>query len=188
MRVIAEEAQIATLVDRLAGLIAADIFPVEQRGPLAIVGIRSRGDVLAQRLAERLKPDHVGTLDITLYRDDLAGTRSQPVVRAPEIDFPVDGIDVVLVDDVLMTGRSVRAALQALIDFGRPKRVWLSVLADRGGRELPIAADHVALDLTASPNAPLEDERVEVLLRPTDDRDAIVVRSPELEPHSGARR
>ena len=102
--------------------------------------------MLAQRLAQHFKNDvlagRVGSLDITLYRDDLSEIGAQPVVRTTDIPFDVDGLNVVLVDDVLMTGRSVRAALQSLMDLGRPKRVWLSVLVDRGGRELPIAPDH----------------------------------------------
>src|SRR5690606_13095379 len=108
------------------------------------------GDLLAQRLSQRL-PHHppvgVGSLDITLYRDDLSEIGPQPIVRTTQIDFDIDALDLVLVDDVLMTGRSVRAALESLMDIGRPRRVWLAVLVDRGGRELPITPDFVALDL-----------------------------------------
>jgi len=189
MRTLADQAQVAELIEHLAGDIGRDVRAFKAAGPWALVGLRSRGDDLARRLALVLKPDHLGTLDFTLYRDDLAGASAQPVVRTSEIDFAVDGLNVVLVDDVLMTGRSVRAALQSLMDLGRPRRVWLSVLVDRGGRELPIAADHVALDLTGhgapafrglntglgeAPVAP--DEVVEVRLQPTDSHDAIIVR------------
>jgi pyrimidine operon attenuation protein/uracil phosphoribosyltransferase len=182
MRTLADQAQVARLIERLAAEIAADVRTFQAAGPWALVGLRSRGDDLARRLAGVLHPDHLGTLDFTLYRDDLAGACAQPVVRATEIDFPVDGLNVVLVDDVLMTGRSVRAALQSLMDIGRPHRVWLSVLVDRGGRELPIAADHVALDLTGARRSPdpapaiAANEVVEVHLQPTDDHDAVIVR------------
>ena len=189
MEILADGPRVAQLIDALAAAIRADVIRPEEPAPWALVGLRSRGDVLARRIAAILQPDHVGTLDFTLYRDDLAEGGAQTLVRSTEIDFPVDGLNVVLVDDVLMTGRSVRAALQSLIDLGRPRRVWLSVLVDRGGRELPIAADHVALDLTgkaalhpggavpATGAAVSPDQIVEVQLAPTDPRDAIVVRS-----------
>jgi pyrimidine operon attenuation protein / uracil phosphoribosyltransferase len=174
---IADAKRVAELIDALAGVIERDM---SGRGghaaagqPWALVGIRSRGDVLARRLAAKLRPNHVGTLDITLYRDDLSEVASQPIVRTTEVPFAIDGLDVVLVDDVLMTGRSVRAALQSLMDLGRPRRVWLSVLVDRGGRELPIAADHVALDLTRDVG---RDQLVDVRLQPLDDVDAIETR------------
>jgi pyrimidine operon attenuation protein/uracil phosphoribosyltransferase len=146
-------------------------------GAWAMIGIRSRGDVLAGRLADRLGRDRfanrVGTLDITLYRDDLSEVAAQPVVRTTEVPFTVDGLDVVLVDDVLMTGRSIRAALQCIMDLGRPRRVWLAVLVDRGGRELPIAPDVVALDARSQELA--DDEHVQVQLQPMDGSDAIVI-------------
>ena len=149
-------------------------------GGWALVGVRSRGDVLAQRVAEKLGPGkfdgRVGTLDITLYRDDLSEIGSQAVVRTTEVDFPVDGLNIVLVDDVLMTGRSIRAALQSLMDLGRPRRVWLAVLVDRGGRELPIAPDFVALNLAeGSTDAPQQEAKVRVMVKPTDEQDAVVV-------------
>ncbi|MCC7146145.1 MAG: bifunctional pyr operon transcriptional regulator/uracil phosphoribosyltransferase PyrR [Phycisphaeraceae bacterium] len=136
------------------------------------MGIRSRGDIIAGQLAKQLKPDHVGTLDITLYRDDLSGVAAQPVVRTTEIPFAIDDLDVVLVDDVLMTGRSVRAAIQSLMDLGRPRRIWLAVLVDRGGRELPIAADFVGMDLRGKIAT---GDQVRVRLRPTDPEDAILI-------------
>lgn len=180
MRQIADDKRVAELVDRLAEQIERQVSRRSEPGGLALVGIRSRGDVLAERLAQRLQPDHVGSLDITLYRDDLSEIGPQPVVRTSDIPFGLDGLNVVLVDDVLMTGRSVRAALQSLMDLGRPRRVWLAVLVDRGGRELPIAPDCVALDLRPEAGdeaaAIQPGERVEVHLKPTDPTDQIVVR------------
>jgi pyrimidine operon attenuation protein/uracil phosphoribosyltransferase len=139
----------------------------------AVVGVRERGDVIAQRVAESAELDQVGTLDITLYRDDLTEIAAQPVVRTTEIDFALDGKDVLLIDDVLMSGRSIRAAISVLMDYGRPRRVWLAVLVDRGMsyRELPIAPDFVGL----SHGGP---ERVSVRVRPTDERDAIELEDP----------
>ncbi len=124
--------------------------------------------MIARRVAERVGIDRVGTLDITLYRDDLSELSSQPVVRTTEVDFALDGLDVVLIDDVIMTGRSVRAALQSLMDLGRPRRVWLAVLVNRGGRELPITPDFAALVHETGGN-------VRVMLTPTDERDGIEV-------------
>lgn len=145
--------------------------------PLRLVGIRTRGVPIAERLAERLaarlgEPVPVGAVDITLYRDDLDQRQSWPVLRGTEIPFDVDGKDVVLVDDVLYTGRTVRAALNAICDLGRPARVRLAVVIDRGGRELPIQADHVGATVAVGPQ-----ERVLVRL---DSVDAIerVVRTP----------
>jgi pyrimidine operon attenuation protein/uracil phosphoribosyltransferase len=114
---------------------------------IALVGIRGGGIPLSNRLAAELSSTvgvqvPVGTVEIAFSRDDAATTRS-PVAEPSDIRFPVDGRDVVLVDDVLQTGRTVRAALDCLLDYGRPRRVWLAVLCDRGGRELPIAADFV---------------------------------------------
>jgi pyrimidine operon attenuation protein/uracil phosphoribosyltransferase len=113
---------------------------------LAIVGIRRGGVFLAQRLRAELtqalgSEPPIGTLDIALYRDDVAEQGAAPVIGPTDVRFPVQGKTIVLVDDVLYTGRTVRAALDELVDFGRPRRVWLAVLVDRGGRELPIAAD-----------------------------------------------
>ena len=177
MRVLADEAQLESLIQGLAEAIAQDVASDAREHRWALVGIRSRGDLLAERLIERLNReafgDRVGTLDITLYRDDLSEIGAQPVVRTTDIPFDIDGLHIVLVDDVLMTGRSVRAALQSLMDMGRPRRVWLSVLVDRGGRELPIAPDHVALDLSGQELG--SGELVEVCLKPVDGRDAVVL-------------
>jgi len=115
---------------------------------IALVGIRSRGDVLAQRLHAAIQANEgvdlpLGALDITLYRDDLTRIGHAPVVRTTEIAFSVDDRILVLVDDVLFTGRTIRAAMDALVDYGRPRAIRLAVLVDRGHRELPIRADHV---------------------------------------------
>src|SRR5512140_711510 len=123
-----------------------------QGGELAVVGIRTGGVHLAQRLQRAIasltgREPPLGTLDIALYRDDLSERAAAPVVGPTDIRFPVTGKTIVLVDDVLYTGRTVRAALDELVDFGRPRRVLLAVLVDRGGRELPIAADVVGTQL-----------------------------------------
>ena len=117
---------------------------------LALVGIRTRGVPLAQRLAQRLHDQHsidapVGALDITLYRDDLSQIAHAPVLRGTDVPFGVDGMEVVLVDDVLFTGRTVRAAMDAICDLGRPAAIRLAVLVDRGHRELPIQPDYYGL-------------------------------------------
>jgi len=146
-----------------------------ERRELALIGVRRRGDVLAERLHRHWSEAALGFLDITLYRDDLSEIARQPTVRTTEIDFDLDGRDVVLVDDVLMTGRSVRAALNSLSDLGRPRRVWLAVLVDRGGRELPIQPDIPALDLSTSLGP---GDWVQVQLDPIDPRDAVRIFEP----------
>lgn len=138
---------------------------------LALVGIVTRGAVLAEMLAERIREIEgaevpVGTLDISFYRDDLA-LRLNPEVHTTDIPFDVEGRAVVLVDDVLFTGRTIRAALDALMDYGRPASVQLAVLVDRGHRELPIRADFVGKNVPSSGK-----ERVRVLLAQLDGRDA----------------
>jgi pyrimidine operon attenuation protein/uracil phosphoribosyltransferase len=115
---------------------------------LGLVGILAGGPPIAARIAEEIKRAEqrdvpVGSLDITLYRDDAANVPPNADIGPSRIDFDVQGADVVLVDDVLHTGRTVRAAISSLLDYGRPRRIWLAVLCDRGGRELPIAADFV---------------------------------------------
>jgi pyrimidine operon attenuation protein/uracil phosphoribosyltransferase len=144
---------------------------------LALVGIRTRGVFLAKRLAKALQqitdePVPTGALDITLYRDDLMRhtVGPQPLVRRTEIPFSIDDHKVVLVDDVLYTGRTIRAALDALIDFGRPKEIQLIVLVDRGHRELPIKADYVGKNVPTSLK-----ESVHVKLLETDGTDEISV-------------
>ncbi|TEB05769.1 Bifunctional protein PyrR [Pelotomaculum schinkii] len=124
-------------------------------GNLVLIGIRRRGVPLAERLAERIKDIEgssvpVGTLDITLYRDDLTTMAYQPLVRSTEVPFSVSGKTVVLVDDVIYTGRTIRAALDAVIDLGRPRVIQLAVLIDRGHRELPIRPDYVGKNVPTS--------------------------------------
>jgi pyrimidine operon attenuation protein/uracil phosphoribosyltransferase len=119
---------------------------------LAFVGIRRGGVPLAERIRAEIgkatgSPPPLGTLDIALYRDDLAQRGAAPVVGPTDVRFPLEGRTIVLADDVLYTGRTIRAALDEIVDFGRPRRVWLAVLVDRGGHELPIAADFVGARL-----------------------------------------
>jgi len=138
--------------DDVRRAIARIAHEIVERDPdpssIALVGIRSRGDILAARLRDAIRRNEgvdlpLGALDITLYRDDLTRIGHAAVVRTTEIGFSVDDRVVVLVDDVLFTGRTIRAAMDALVDYGRPRAVRLAVLVDRGHRELPIRADHV---------------------------------------------
>ncbi|MBF0522198.1 MAG: bifunctional pyr operon transcriptional regulator/uracil phosphoribosyltransferase PyrR [Candidatus Omnitrophica bacterium] len=135
---------------------------------LCIIGIRTRGAVLAERINDCIKeiegaPLPVGVLDITLYRDDLTLVSTQPIVHETRIDFDINNKKVILVDDVLFTGRTIRAALDALIDFGRPSNIQLAVLIDRGHRELPIRADYVGKNIPTA-----FEENVKVVLEGTD--------------------
>jgi pyrimidine operon attenuation protein/uracil phosphoribosyltransferase len=142
---------------------------------ICLIGIRNRGAYLARRLSDCIeKIDQakipVGILDITLYRDDLTLIAAGPLVRKTEIDFDINDKNVVLVDDVLYTGRTVRAALDALIDFGRPKSIQLAVMVDRGHRELPVRADFVGKNIPTAQN-----ETIEVRLEEVDGRDEVVI-------------
>ncbi|MCG2714112.1 MAG: bifunctional pyr operon transcriptional regulator/uracil phosphoribosyltransferase PyrR [Candidatus Omnitrophica bacterium] len=146
---------------------------------LCVIGIRNRGVHIALRLAECIKKIEgseivTGALDITLYRDDLALASGQPLVRKTEIDFDINNKNLVLVDDVLYTGRTIRAALDALIDFGRPKSIQLAVLIDRGHRELPIRADFVGKNIPTS-----KKESVEVHLQESDGSDEVLIAEKE---------
>jgi pyrimidine operon attenuation protein/uracil phosphoribosyltransferase len=163
-------------IDRALMRIAHEILE-KNKGTqnLCLVGIRKRGVYLAQRLAGCIKKIEnmdvpVGALDITLYRDDLTLISAQPVVHKTEIDFDITDKNLVLVDDVLYTGRTIRAALDALIDFGRPKTIQLAVLVDRGHRELPIRADFAGKNIPTS-----ADETVEVRLKEADGCDEVVI-------------
>lgn len=145
-------------------------------GDIVLVGIRRRGVPFAQRLADNIllhegeKPK-VGVVDITFYRDDLSMLDRHPVVNGTEIDFPIDGKKVVLCDDVLYTGRTVRAAIDALMDLGRAARIEFAVLVDRGHRELPFRADYVGKNVPTS-----REERIEVRLAEIDgDGDGVVI-------------
>lgn len=142
---------------------------------LAIVGIRNRGAHLAQRIASEIKKidNHtvpVGVLDITLYRDDLTTVAEHPVVGETEIAFDINAKRIVLTDDVLYTGRTIRCALDELIDFGRPKDIQLAVLVDRGHRELPIRADYVGKNIPTSSK-----ELIQVRLKEVDGIDEVVI-------------
>ncbi len=163
-------------IDRALKRMAREVLDRARGAELAIVGIRRGGVHLAERLRRELaaagRDVPVGTLDIALYRDDLSERGSAPVVGPTDIRFPVNGKTILLVDDVLYTGRTVRAALDEIVDFGRPKRVLLAVLVDRGGRELPIAADIVGAQVEVSPNDMVEVRLVEA----GDAADAVVVK------------
>lgn len=154
---------------------------------LALVGIQRRGVPLARRIAAAIAENEgvdvpVGALDITFYRDDLSLVAQQPVVKGTDLPFDLNGSTIVLVDDVLYTGRTIRAAMDALVDFGRPQAIRLAVLVDRGHRELPIRADHVGKNVPTS-----REEIVRVHLEEIDDEDAVLIdrvdiRVPEAEP------
>jgi pyrimidine operon attenuation protein / uracil phosphoribosyltransferase len=176
-------------LDRTLSRIAHEI--IERNADLddvALVGIHTRGVPLAQRLRRLVEEragvaPELGTVDITFYRDDVqvrggeAPLHAQPVVRATQLDFPLEGRTVVLVDDVLYTGRTIRAAIDALFDYGRPARVQLAVLVDRGHRELPIRPDYVGKNLPTS-----REERIQVQLLEVDEVDQVLlVSSPEEE-------
>lgn len=138
-------------IDQALQRLAREVLDAHPAGVrIGVIGIRSRGEVLAARLVEILRKlgvaeMDIGALDITLYRDDLAELGPQAILRKTEIDFDINGRYIVLVDDVLYTGRSIRAALDALVDLGRPKAIRLAILVDRPGRELPIQADFVGV-------------------------------------------
>src|SRR5437763_10212137 len=172
----------AEAIERTLSRIAHEI--IERNADLdevALVGIHRRGVPLAQRLrrlvAERTGVElAVGQLDITFYRDDVfarggeAPLHAQPIVRSTALDFPLEGKTVILVDDVLYTGRTIRAAVEALFDYGRPARVQLAVLADRGHRELPIRADYVGKNFPTH-----RDERIQVQLVEVDEVDQVLL-------------
>jgi pyrimidine operon attenuation protein/uracil phosphoribosyltransferase len=167
-----DAAQLDATLARMAEEIAARVAPDE---PVAVLGIRSRGLPLAERLATRLGPAlqravPMGALDITLYRDDLTEKAGAPIVRPTEIPFTLKERTVILVDDVLYTGRTIRAALDALLDHGRPRKVLLAVLVDRGGRELPIQADIVGTTLKVAWG-----QRVSVKVKELDGEDGVFV-------------
>jgi pyrimidine operon attenuation protein/uracil phosphoribosyltransferase len=155
-----------------------------------LIGIRTRGVPLARRLAAELDRREgarvpVGVLDITLYRDDLTTIASSPVLKRTEISFPVEGKTVILCDDVLYTGRTVRAAIDAVLDFGRPRKILLCVLVDRGRRELPIEAQFVGKRVATSSS-----EIIQVTFGETDGEDDVWLldREASLRPANGPRR
>lgn len=162
---------ISAMADELSRWVRADVS-------FRLVGVRTRGVVLAERLAERMRDRAglevpVGAVDITLYRDDLGRSQAWPVLHGTEIPFDIEGADVVLVDDVLFTGRTVRAALNAICDLGRPASVRLVVLVDRGHRELPIQAELPGLAVQTE-----RADHVRVRLTPVDPVDEIVAIEP----------
>jgi pyrimidine operon attenuation protein/uracil phosphoribosyltransferase len=186
-RTLLDEQAIAKSLSRIAHEIV-EANPALDR--VALVGIHTRGVPLAQRLRRLIQEFtgmevELGSLDITFYRDDVqvrageAPRHPQPLVRATRLDFPVAGRTVVLVDDVLYTGRTIRAAVDALFDYGRPARVQLACLADRGHRELPIRPDYVGKNLPTS-----REERIQVQLVEVDEVDQVLlVPTPEEEVH-----
>jgi pyrimidine operon attenuation protein/uracil phosphoribosyltransferase len=162
---------VAAALDRLCRSILPEL-PIE--GRIAVIGMRTRGETLAARIVGRLGKARKllqvdrGVLDITFYRDDLSRRRGAPMVRATEIDFDLNDAWVLLVDDVLQTGRSIRAAMDAIHDFGRPRVVRLAVLIDRGGRELPISADFVGKTLHVLPG-----QRAQLKLKENDGQEGV---------------
>lgn len=168
------KSEVAQAIEKLCDKIAAEL---PDDVPVAIIGIRTRGEILARRILEKLNsemPDReikFGILDITFYRDDLSRRAGVPVVKSTEIEFDLEDVWVLLVDDVLHTGRSIRAALDELHDFGRPRVVRLAVLADRGGRELPISADYTGIKFTDIP----DNERIQVRLQEQDGQEGAYI-------------
>jgi pyrimidine operon attenuation protein / uracil phosphoribosyltransferase len=174
-----DEAEVRRAVTRIAHEIIERNKGAEA---VVLVGIAARGDDLARRLAAEIgriegRAVPVGALDITFYRDDIGIRAEAPEVHETRIDFDINGRTVVLVDDVLFTGRTIRSALDALVDFGRPTAIQLAVLVDRGHRELPIRADFVGKNVPTR-----KDEDVRVALRETDGEDAVLVEDPADRP------
>jgi len=182
METLLDGGQISQLLTAIADEIAADDTfqlksPAKTSPPVALVGIRSRGELLAYRLAALLAARSgtpharidAGALDITFYRDDLASRRAITIPQGTDMNFRIDDRPVILVDDVLETGRSARAALDGLVAFGRPSIIRLAVLIDRGRREFPIAADFVGMHVTET----ARDQKIRVHLKPTDAEDAV---------------
>ncbi|HMT49508.1 bifunctional pyr operon transcriptional regulator/uracil phosphoribosyltransferase PyrR [Dietzia sp. UBA5065] len=173
---------VARTVSRLAHqIIERTAADAPDSGPVVLLGIPTRGVPLAHRLAERIREFsgadvHAGSLDVTLYRDDLAGGPHRPMGPTSVPAAGIDAATVILVDDVLFSGRTIRAAFDALRDLGRPARVQLAVLVDRGHRELPIRADYVGKNVPTA-----RDEDVSVRLTEIDGRDAVVLVRPDPE-------
>jgi len=174
-KIVMEAADLQETLLRIANEI---VQQAEERSKLILIGIHTGGVHIAKRLQIIISELYqlnlpVGMLDITLYRDDWTRLHTQPVVRATDLPFRIDDQEVVLVDDVLFTGRTIRAALDALIDYGRPKRVQVAVLVDRGHRELPICGQFIGMNQKTLPQ-----EQVNVHLAETDGYDRVVVEIP----------
>lgn len=163
-------------IDLVLARISAEV--IEKLSPeddFAFIGIRSRGVHLAERLRDKIgailkRPIASGILDITLYRDDFTAVSDHPILRETLIDFNINNLSLVLVDDVLHTGRTIRAAMDGIMDLGRPKRIQLAILVDRGGRELPIQADYVGKRIEIA-----EEETIEVRLNEEDGEERVVL-------------
>ena len=170
-----KESDIALAVDRLA----TSIYHSNPKGGYVLAGIRSRGDEVAERILKKLSERGVdapmGVLDISLYRDDLAHLSFNPKLQSSEIPFEVDGAHIIIVDDVLFTGRTVRAAIDALLDYGRPSKIELAVLFDRGHRELPFYASYIGKELKTD-----RMDYVDVKLLATDGEDSVTITKGDL--------
>ncbi len=172
MKVILEEGDIKRILTRIAHEI---IERNKGTKDLALIGIKRRGDILAHRISRRIKESEgkevpIGALDITLYRDDLQLVAEAPIVEGTDIPFDVNNKLIVLVDDVLYTGRTIRAAIEEILDFGRPRMIQLAVLIDRGHRELPIQADYTGKKIITAPN-----EIVDVHIKELDGSDLVFI-------------
>ncbi len=173
-----EEKEVVEAWDKITAQVIKD-YPSLSK--LVIVGIRSRGNILASRMVKEIKKETgadvpLGILDITLYRDDFTSVGPDPVVRETEIDFDINGKNVILVDDVLFTGRTIRAAMDALMDFGRPASIRLAVLIDRGERELPIQPDYISKKMAVNAG-----EIVEVKLKEIDGKEGVIATKQKLD-------
>ncbi len=170
MRKILDEKGLKECIKKLA----QEIVSREKENIFCVVGIKRRGDIIAKRLKDALeslgKKIKYGSIDITLYRDDLTSIAKKPIVHKTEIPFNIEGEPIILVDDVLYTGRTIRAALKELVDLGRPKYVRLVCIIDRGHRELPICADYIGKKIETT-----NDEIVEVKVKELDGEDSVIV-------------
>lgn len=155
--------------------IAEEIFLNNDIKNLGIIGLKTRGEFLAKRISNIISKSKkhkipIGTLDITLYRDDFREKENWPELKQTDINFNVEGLDIIIVDDVLYTGRTIRAAIDAIMDYGRPSAVKLAVLVDRGNRELPIQPDYLGLKINTD-----KSDEVKVLLKEVDGKDSVLL-------------
>ncbi len=171
-KILMDKKEMASTIERLSSEILKDNPDIKS---LCIIGIRKRGDILAERIANNLKrmtswEIKVGVLDITLYRDDLTIYGPKPIIGSTNFPCSIEGKEVLLVDDVIYTGRTIRSALDEIIDYGRPISVKLAVMVNRGGRELPISPDYIGISVKLR-----KKEEVQVLLKETDKEDSIKI-------------